>query len=128
MTLALGFEILLALLLLVTVFYCWRLDKRLNALRTGQDGMRDAVTELIKATTHAETCIAGLRQSASQSGNALDERIKNAQKLAADLQRLTRQSAVSRPSPRLTPVNAAQDASQKTQAPGGLLDRLRKTG
>ncbi|PHS21964.1 MAG: hypothetical protein COA84_14490 [Robiginitomaculum sp.] len=127
MTLAFGFEILLAVLLLVTVFYCWRLDTRLNALRTGQDGMRDAVTELIKATTHAEACIAGLRQSATQSGSALDERIKNAQKIAADLQRLTRQSAINSPAPSLTPVSTTHNAPQ-THPQGGLLDRLRKAG
>ncbi len=123
MTLAFGFEILLAVLLLVTVFYCWRLDKRLNALRTGQDGMRDAVKDLIKATTHAEACIAGLRQSATQSGAELDARIKSAQKMAADLQRLTRQSTVNKPAPHLTPVSTPQEHAQ-----GGLLDRLRKAG
>jgi hypothetical protein len=127
MTLAFGFEILLAVLLLVTVFYCWRLDKRLNALRTGQDGMRDAVTELIKATTHAEACIAGLRQSATQSGSELDARIKGAQKMAADLQRLTRQSTVIKPAPHLSPVNTPQSTPQE-HAQGGLLDRLRKAG
>ena len=127
MTLAFGFEILLAVLLLVTVFYCWRLDKRLNALRTGQDGMRNAVTELIKATTHAEACIAGLRQNATQSGSELDARIKSAQKVAADLQRLSRQSATHKPVSHLSPVPPSQSPPlEHTQ--GGLLDRLRKAG
>ncbi|MDQ7017863.1 MAG: DUF6468 domain-containing protein [Robiginitomaculum sp.] len=125
MTLALGFEILLAFLLLVTVFYCWRLDRRLNALRNGQDGMREAVTDLIKATSQAEACIQGLRDTAGQSSVELDARITKAQKLAADLQRLSRQSRLTSP-----PVNSMPRASNTSAAPRtpGLMDRLREAG
>jgi len=125
MTLALGFEILLALLLLVTVFYCWRLDRRLNALRNGQDGMREAVTDLIKATSQAEACIQGLRDTAGQSSVELDARITKAQKLAADLQRLSRQSRLAGPS--IKPVLRASNTSAAPRTPG-LMDRLREAG
>ncbi len=125
MTLALGFEILLAFLLLVTVFYCWRLDRRLNALRNGQDGMREAVTDLIKATSQAEACIQGLRDTAGQSSVELDARITKAQKLAADLQRLSRQSRLAGPS--IKPVPRASNTSAAPRTPG-LMDRLREAG
>ncbi len=125
MTLALGFEILLAFLLLVTVFYCWRLDRRLNALRNGQDGMREAVTDLIKATSQAEACIQGLRDTAGQSSVELDARITKAQKLAADLQRLSRQSRLADPS--IKPVPRASNTSAAPRTPG-LMDRLREAG
>jgi Domain of unknown function (DUF6468) len=125
MTLALGFEILLAVLLLVTVFYCWRLDRRLNALRNGQDGMREAVADLIKATSQAEACIQGLRDTAGQSSVELDARITKAQKLAADLQRLGRQNRLAG-----TPVKPVSRASNSSVAPRtpGLMDRLREAG
>ncbi len=120
MTLTLGLEILLALLLLVTVFYCWRLDRRLNALRNGQDGMREAVQDLITATEQAQSCIAGLRETANQSSTELDARIHSAQRLAADLQRLGRQGQVA------TPINASNSSTPPQRS--GLLDRLRETG
>ncbi len=125
MTLALGFEILLAFLLLVTVFYCWRLDRRLNALRNGQDGMREAVTDLIKATSQAEACIQGLRDTAGQSSVELDARITKAQKLAADLQRLSRQSRLASPSIKSVPRASNTSAAPRTP---GLMDRLREAG
>ncbi len=120
MTLSLGLEGLLAILLLVTVFYCWRLDGRLNALRQGQNGMREAIMELIQATQKAEACIEGLRATAGQSGAELDASIHSAQKLAADLQRLGRNAN----------DHARPMASNVSPSPrgGGLLDRLREAG
>jgi len=125
MTLALGFEILLAVLLLVTVFYCWRLDRRLNALRNGQDGMREAVADLIKATSQAEVCIQGLRDTAGQSSVELEARINKAQKLAADLQRLGRQNRLDNAS--VKPLARASNSSTAPRSPG-LMDRLREAG
>ncbi len=120
MTLALGFEALLALLLLLTVFYCWRLDRRLNALRNGQDGMRDAVQDLINATAKAETCILALRETTGQSSTELDERITSGRKLAAHLQQLTRQSRNATP----TTSDNASIVPPRTS----LMDRLREVG
>ena len=38
----LGIEIVLALMLAACLFYFWRLDQKLSALRNGQDGIRAA--------------------------------------------------------------------------------------
>jgi Domain of unknown function (DUF6468) len=120
MTLALGFEVLLAVLLGVTVFFCWRLDRRLNALRTGQNNMRDAVHDLIKATDQAQACIVGLRETAGQSSLELDERINQAEKLSADLQRLGQQARLHTP--------ARTKFASTTPKRAGLMDRLREAG
>ncbi len=120
MTIALGFEALLAILLLLTVFYCWRLDRRLNALRNGQDGMRDAVQDLLNATAKAQACILALREATGQSSIELDERIVSAKKLAADLQRMSRQPHTRAPN--------QPNVSDITPRHSGLMDRLRKAG
>ena len=117
MTIALGFEILLAVLLLLTVIYCWRLDRRLSALHTGTDGMREAVRELVEATQKAQNCILGLSQTSATSAAELDQRMQSARKLAADLQRLERQGR--------TRLAGAPLAAMKHHS--GLMDRLRET-
>ncbi len=134
MTLALGFEALLAVLLLLTVFYCWRLDRRLNALRQGQDGMRSAVQDLVNATIKAETCIQGLRANANESGKELDSRITSARRLAADLQRMERHARSQMPS-QPNSINTHNSPSLGGGIAGAtgarrssLMDRLREAG
>lgn len=115
MTLALGFEVMLALLLLLTVVYCWRLEQRLNTLRSGADGLREAVQDLVTATGRAQTCIEGLRQATEQGGAELDRRMQSAGKLAADLQRLERSA-----SRHIPPAGFAAKGARRN----GLMDRL----
>ncbi|HFQ15478.1 MAG TPA: hypothetical protein ENK41_03910 [Rhodobacteraceae bacterium] len=119
MTLALGFEIMLALLLLLTVIYCWRLEKRLNALRSGADGMRAAVQDLVTATGRAQACIEELRRATEQGGAELDSRMKSARQLAADLQRLERNARMHKPVAAVAPSRPRRS---------GLMDRLGKAG
>lgn len=66
--LALGLDAFLIALLLVALALFWRLEQRLNALRNGQDGMREATRELIEATTKAEMAIRNLRVASQEAG------------------------------------------------------------
>ena len=80
-------ELALAVLLVLTIVYCWRLDQRLNRLRKGNDGMIDAARELAETIAHAEQAIHGLKRSAAETGTELQSRIDEARTLSNSLQR-----------------------------------------
>ncbi|GAN00248.1 hypothetical protein U91I_03913 [alpha proteobacterium U9-1i] len=80
--LALTLEGLLALMLAACLFFFWQLDKKLTALRTGQDGVRQAAIELAEATAQAETAVRSLRATAMEAGRDLQARINDARATA----------------------------------------------
>ncbi len=75
---SLTFESILAVLLVIAILYCWRLDQRLKALRSGKDGMIQAARELQVSVSHAEDAILSLRQSAEAAGRDLQSKIDEA--------------------------------------------------
>jgi len=75
-------ESVLAIMLGACLFYFWRLDRKLNALRTGQDGIRAAAAELVQATTHAEAAVRTLKLTAAEAGRDLQARINDARATA----------------------------------------------
>jgi len=90
MTLAgLIFEGLVASLLLVAVVMCWRVDRRLNALKHGQDGVREGVVALNEATDRARASLAALERATTESGEILQARVLEARGLAEELRLMT---------------------------------------
>ena len=85
----LAVEALLAVLLLLTIIYCVRLDQRLGQLRKGNDGMVAAARELSETISQAEAAVQGLRQLAQDAGRDLQAQIDRAQTLANTLSRNT---------------------------------------
>jgi hypothetical protein len=81
----LAIEIVLALLLGVCLFYFWRLDRKLNALRAGQDGALRAAAELGQATAQAEAAVRAMRATAQEAGRDLQARINDARATAERL-------------------------------------------
>jgi hypothetical protein len=75
---AFAIEIVLALMLAVCLVYFWRLDRKLQALRSGQDGALAAAAELAQATAQAEAAVRALRATASETGRDLQARINDA--------------------------------------------------
>jgi Flp pilus assembly protein TadB len=75
-------ELVLALMLAACLFFFWRLDRRLSALRSGQDGALAAAAELMQATAQAETAVRALRAAAQDSGRDLQARINDARATA----------------------------------------------
>lgn len=73
-----GLEALLVVLLAACLVFCFRLERRLAALRNGQDGVRAAAAELVQATAQAEAAVRALRASASDAGRDLQARIDDA--------------------------------------------------
>jgi hypothetical protein len=75
----------LGILLAACLFYCWRLDRKLSALRAGQDGIREAARELNASVMAAEAAVRNLRQAAHEAGRDLQGRIDTAGALAEKL-------------------------------------------
>jgi hypothetical protein len=82
---AFAIEIVLALMLAVCLVYFWRLDRKLQALRSGQDGALAAAAELAQATAQAEAAVRALRATASETGRDLQARINDARNTAERL-------------------------------------------
>ena len=78
-------DLMLMVLLAVAIGYCWRLDRKLVALRSGADQFRDAARELAETVRQAETAVSGLRQSSKEAGETLQLRIDQARRLSQEL-------------------------------------------
>lgn len=79
----LAFEGFLALLLVIAIAYCIRLDGKLKALRTGNMRMLEAAKELQNSVLHAENAVTALRRSADAAGKELQGKIDEARAMAA---------------------------------------------
>lgn len=89
----------LMLLLVAALGYGIRLEKKLSALRAGQQAFATAVTELNAAAGRAETALASLRAS-GQETDLLHDRIVKAREVKAQLEALiNRAPEVQKPAP-----------------------------
>ncbi|HEY4943972.1 MAG TPA: DUF6468 domain-containing protein [Rhizomicrobium sp.] len=90
-TLNLGLIVELALtgLLAVTLIYCIVLERRLAAVRRGQEGLKSTIGELNTAITHAGASMRALKATASGAAEALDERLARARSIIDELSLLT---------------------------------------
>ncbi len=79
---AFAIEIVLAVMLAACLFYFWRLDRSLKALRSGQDGALKAAAELAQATAQAESAVRAMRMTAQDAGRDLQARINDARATA----------------------------------------------
>lgn len=78
-------EGVVCLFLIATIIYCAMLDRRLRAMRSGQDGLRDLVRDLNAATSQAVSAIENLKQASAATGEDLGERVRRARALADEL-------------------------------------------
>lgn len=83
-TLPLGMiiESLVAGLLLVTISYCWILNRRLQRLRADEETLRATISELITATEIAERAILGLKATATDVDKTLGGRLSEAEAMS----------------------------------------------
>jgi septal ring factor EnvC (AmiA/AmiB activator) len=82
---AFAFEVLIAFLLLGAAVMCWRVDRRLKALREGQDGLRQTISDLNDAVDRARASLGQLDRAAKESGAGLEQKVKDAQRLCDEL-------------------------------------------
>ncbi|MCA0399654.1 MAG: DUF6468 domain-containing protein [Proteobacteria bacterium] len=79
-------ELVVVGLLAVTIGYCTVLDRRLRAIRQDEQVMRKTVVELGAATERAERAIDALRNTLGDCDRTLGERLRVAERYAADLE------------------------------------------
>ena len=89
MTHGFGFAIesLVAILLLLTILYCVRLNKQLRLLKADEQSLKATISELVTATEIAERAIAGLKLTARECDQTLGERLRGGDELSVDLGR-----------------------------------------
>jgi uncharacterized protein DUF6468 len=80
-------EILVAILLVLTIGYCMRLNRRLKLLKADEHSLRATISELVTATEIAERAIKGLKLTVEECEVGLAARLRSADRFTADLDR-----------------------------------------
>ena len=83
--LPLTIESLVAILLLLTILYCIRLNEQLKRLKADGTTMQQTIAELITATESAERAIAGLKATVREADETLGERLKSAERFSIEM-------------------------------------------
>ena len=78
-------ELALTVLLAVTLVYCIVLERRLAAVRKGQEGLKSTIGELNGAIANAGASMRALKASASGAAETLDERLARARTIIVNL-------------------------------------------
>ncbi len=78
-------DALVAALLVATIITCYILAKRIERLKADEGAMRQTIGELIAATDTAERAISGLKLTLGDCDRTLAERLRTAERYAADL-------------------------------------------
>jgi len=89
MTLSFILESALSFLLALTLVYCIVLERRLAAVRKGQESLKTIIGELDAAISGAGASLRALKSAASSAAETLDERLRRARLLADELAFLT---------------------------------------
>ena len=82
-------EMSLEILLALTLVYCVILERRLAAVRKGQEGLKQTIGELNMAISGAGASLRALKSVAGEAAQTLDERLKRARLHIDELSVLT---------------------------------------
>lgn len=82
-------EVAMQILLAATLCYCIVLERRLAAVRKGQEGLQNIIGELNMAIAGAGSSIRALKSSAAEAAVTLDDRLKRARLHIDELSVLT---------------------------------------
>ena len=83
--LGMAIESLVAVLLMLTIGYCWLLNKRLQRLKADEHSLKATIGELITATEIAERAIGGLKHAVRDVNENLGNRLEAATQMSAHL-------------------------------------------
>ena len=75
MSFGLMIEMLVAVLLMLTIGYCYTLNRRLERLRADEQSLKGTIAELITATEIAERAVSELKRAAHENDATLGERV-----------------------------------------------------
>jgi chromosome segregation ATPase len=114
-------ESLVAILLLLTILYCIRLNEQLKRLKADGTSMQQTISELMAATESAERAIAGLKQTVREADETLGERLKSAERFSTEMRQST--SAGAEVLDRLTKIaGARRSTAEREEAPAAPPD------
>jgi hypothetical protein len=85
MDMSLTINVVVIVLLAATIFYAFRLERKLEGLRSAHTAFAGVVRDLNTAAARAEAGIQGLKSAAESSGEILDDRIKRARHAGDEL-------------------------------------------
>jgi hypothetical protein len=123
---ALGLNLILAMLLLAALAMGWRLNQRLKLLRQGHDNFARAVADLDRAAARAEQGLAELRTATDDAVDLLSDRITKARTLSGQLDEKVAKGAalIARvrddaepPAPSLRPERVREPEPERDRAP-----------
>lgn len=80
-------ESLVSVLLVLTIAYCMVLNRRLKRLKADEQALKAVIVELVGATDTAERSIAGLKLTVRDCDQTLGERLRTAERFAAEFDR-----------------------------------------
>ncbi|MCB1493106.1 MAG: hypothetical protein KDJ77_15135 [Rhodobiaceae bacterium] len=79
------FDVVIAILLVVTIAFCVLLGKRLKRLRADEEMMRAVVADIVQSTGKAEHAIRTLKSTAEECENTLGVQLRDAELAIHDL-------------------------------------------
>ncbi|MBL8697282.1 MAG: hypothetical protein JNK67_02850 [Alphaproteobacteria bacterium] len=85
MTTTIAIDALIVLLLLATIGFAWRLDRRLAALKRERGQLADLMTDFSKAAASADEGLKALKLAADDIGRGLETLVAKGQGLRDDL-------------------------------------------
>lgn len=85
MWISLIFDGIIAVLLGVTIFYCTLVNRRLGALRSGKDELKQVIEDLTVATTNAQMSIAHLKEAGREVVGTLEDDVRKGRALSDEL-------------------------------------------
>lgn len=87
MSFGLIIELLVAVLLMLTIGYCYTLNRQLELLRSGEQSLKGTIAELVTATEIAERAVIELKRAAQENDATLGERVRSAERCCVELDR-----------------------------------------
>ena len=85
MTITLAADLVVAFLLVFTIYYAAKLSRRLSVLRADKAALQTLVQSLAQASASAEAGVKGLKATADEVGRELQRKLQAAQSLREDL-------------------------------------------
>lgn len=121
-TLSLVIELIMVMLLVVTISYCFIVNRKLTALRTDQSGLRHVIAELNRSSERAQQVISEMRRTAIGVEGQMAGHVEAARHASSDLlQNLERSKELRDIAKKLTDVDLnALRAIEKAAHPAAV--------
>ncbi len=121
-------ESVVAVLLALTIGYCFVLNQRLKLLHSDRETLREMISDLVQATNMANGAIKQLREVASEADMTLNVRLEEAERFGIELanhvsagqsvlERITKITSAARASETIAPAPANKPDAKKSPLP-----------